>query len=116
MANPLVAIQKSIVSLTPGLGPDVRASDFTQLIERVDESDGHSPLRGRTGNAELIYARKVMHATKDCAVNNLAKTSYEPSIKAGNRYHLQRMYRAATFAVEDATTNPTSPMHNEVII
>ena len=37
------------VSLTPDLEPDVRAGDVTQLTERIDESNGHSSLRGRTG-------------------------------------------------------------------
>jgi hypothetical protein len=41
------------------------------------------------GNVGLVHARKVMHAAKDCAIKNLAKTHCEPSIKAGNRYHLQ---------------------------
>jgi hypothetical protein len=31
-----------------------------------------------------------MHAAKDCAINNLAKSRFEPLIKAGDRYHLQQ--------------------------
>ena len=37
------------VTLTPGLWPDVRTGDITQLTERVDGCDGHSALRRWTG-------------------------------------------------------------------
>ena len=91
-------------------------SDVAQVTERADRNDGHSSLRGWTRNVELIHVRKVMQAAKDYAINNLAKTRCEPSIKAGNRYHLHEMYRAAMFMVADATTNSTSPVHKEVIM
>jgi hypothetical protein len=57
-----------------------------------------------------------MRAAKDCAIKNLAKARFEPSIKAGIDTTYNKMYRAAMFMVEDATTNPTSPVHKEVIV
>ena len=37
------------VTLTPGLWPDVRTGDITQLTESVDECDSDSALRRRMG-------------------------------------------------------------------
>jgi hypothetical protein len=68
------------------------------------------------GNVGLVHARKVMHAAKDCAINNLAKTRFEPSLKQGIDTTYNEMYRAAMFMIEEATMNSTSPMHNEVIV
>jgi hypothetical protein len=38
-------------------------------------------FEGGRGNVELIHARKMMDAAADCAIKNLVKPCFEPSIK-----------------------------------
>jgi hypothetical protein len=78
------------VSLTLGVGPGVRAGDVTQLTERVNESDSHNSLRGRTEERGADPRKKGDERSIRLCHLEPIKSSFEPPIKAGNRYHLQR--------------------------
>jgi hypothetical protein len=78
------------VSPTLGVGPGVRAGDVTQPTERVNESDIHDSLRGRTEESGADPRKKGDERKIRLRHLEPIKSSVEPPIKAGNRCHLQR--------------------------